>query len=77
MPNTDASMRPGPSIFFTVVTLCRRPILTTPASISWLRAAFRQEVDHHPFAIDVILILPDHLHALWTLPAGDSRYSMR
>ena len=31
----------------------------------------------HPFHIDAMVVLPDHPHAIWTLPAGDSDYSMR
>ena len=31
----------------------------------------------HPFQIDGIVILPDHLHTLWTLPEGDDDYSLR
>jgi putative transposase len=30
-----------------------------------------------PFIIDAIVILPDHLHTLWTLPEGDADYSGR
>jgi putative transposase len=42
-----------------------------------LRAAFRYTRYRHPFTVDAIVILPDHLHALWTLPAGDSDFSTR
>jgi putative transposase len=31
----------------------------------------------HPFAIDAFVVLPDHLHAVWTLPPGDSDFSTR
>ena len=31
----------------------------------------------HPFRIEAIVILPDHLHALWTLPEGDVDYPTR
>jgi REP element-mobilizing transposase RayT len=34
-------------------------------------------MQHHPFAIDAVAILPEHLHCIWTLPEGDSDYSMR
>lgn len=68
---------PGARIFFTVVTHERRPILASAAAVDGLRAAFRKEMRHHPFVIDAIVVLPDHLHAGWTLPAGDARFSMR
>ena len=31
----------------------------------------------HPFTIDVFILLPDHLHCLWTLPDGDRDFSKR
>src|SRR3546814_14752366 len=31
----------------------------------------------HPFTIDAMVVLPDHLHAVWTLPPGDAGYAMR
>ncbi|MEN6483946.1 MAG: transposase, partial [Syntrophobacteraceae bacterium] len=42
-----------------------------------LRWAMREVMERHPFSIDAIVILPDHLHALWTLPAGDCDYPTR
>ncbi len=42
-----------------------------------LRAAFRIARRERPFAIEAIVILPDHLHAIWTLPSGDSDFSGR
>jgi len=45
--------------------------------VAALRAAFRTVITAHPFVIDAIVILPNHLHTLWTLPPGDSDYSMR
>lgn len=68
---------PGASYFFTVVTHKRRPILTLPENIARLRQAIRHVKQHHPFFIDGIVILPDHLHTLWQLPAGDDNYPMR
>jgi len=31
----------------------------------------------NPFQIDAMMVLPDHLHAVWTLPPGDCDYSTR
>jgi putative transposase len=39
-----------------------------------LRTAFRYTRHRHPFTMDAIVVLPDHLHALWTLPSGDSDF---
>ncbi len=45
--------------------------------MSALRGAFQRVKDRHPFRIDAIVILPDHLHAIWTLPPGDRDFSTR
>ncbi|HEX7645762.1 MAG TPA: hypothetical protein VF472_26450 [Burkholderiaceae bacterium] len=68
---------PGATYFFTV-NLAERPgnsLLTT--HIEYLRAAVQTVKRTHPFAIDAMVVLPDHLHALWTLPLDDNDYSMR
>ena len=67
----------GGSYFFTVVTHNRRPILTTEENIQRLRKAFRHVQAKHPFHIDAIVVLPDHLHTLWRLPEGDADFSTR
>jgi putative transposase len=45
--------------------------------VSALRMAFRIARHERPFTIEAIVILPDHLHAIWTLPSGDSDFSGR
>jgi putative transposase len=45
--------------------------------IAGLREAITTTRRSHPFAIDAFVVLPDHLHAVWTLPSGDSNFSMR
>jgi putative transposase len=77
MPEYRRSIAPGSTFFFTVVMDRRRPILIQPDTLEYLRTAFREEMAHHPFEIDAIAILPDHLHCIWTLPTDDTRYSMR
>ena len=66
---------PGGRFFFTVVTAHRKPILID--NIERLRYAFRLCMKAHPFKIESIVILPDHIHAIWKLPEGDADYSMR
>ena len=67
---------PGGSFFFTVNLLDRRSDLLTDR-IDLLRHAFRAVRARHPFTLDAIVILPDHLHAIWTLPPGDADYATR
>ncbi|HEY8160369.1 MAG TPA: transposase [Methylobacter sp.] len=68
---------PGGTYFFTVVTFRRRKFLCEPNNVELLRAAFRAVKSAHPFTIDAFVLLPDHLHCIWTLPPGDHDYSMR
>ncbi|VAX11404.1 Transposase and inactivated derivatives [hydrothermal vent metagenome] len=66
----------GASYFFTVNLADRQSRLLLDYSET-LRDAFRQVKKRHPFHIDAVVILPDHLHTIWTLPDGDSDYPMR
>ena len=69
------SHAPGPCYFFTVVTHDRRPILIT--EIDRLRSAFRILLARHPFTLEAIVILPDHLHTMWRMHEEDGDFSMR
>ena len=68
---------PGATYFFTLVTHHRRPIFCQSENIDLLRDAFRYVMKQHPFKIDAIVILRDHLHCLWTLPDNDADFSTR
>lgn len=67
----------GGTYFFTVVTHNRRNFLCTPENVALLRSVFKKVMARHPFAIEAMVVMPDHLHALWTLPEGDNNYSIR
>jgi putative transposase len=77
MPNFKRYRVPGARYFFTVVTHERRPILTTDLGRRCLREAIEAAVTRTPFEIFAVVLLPDHLHAIWTLPSGDADYSTR
>ena len=77
MPNYRRFTVPGATLFFTVVTDQRRRFLVDPPARSCLRQAFQVVQQRYPFDIPAIVLLPDHLHALWTLPHGDAEYSIR
>ena len=68
---------PASSYFFTLVTHNRRSILCQTENIDLLRDSFRRVKKRHPFTIDAIVILPDHLHCVWTLPPDDADFSTR
>ncbi len=67
---------PGGSYFFTLNLADRRARLLTD-HIGLLRAAFHDTQSRHPFTIEAIVVLPDHLHAIWTLPDGDQNFATR
>jgi putative transposase len=67
---------PGGTYFFTV-TLADRRSSALVDNVDALRVAFRITRRERPFTIDSIVILPDHLHTIWTLPSGDSDFSGR
>jgi putative transposase len=66
----------GGTYFFTVTLRDRRSDALV-SHVGLLREAFRMVRTKRPFTIDAIVVLPDHLHAIWTLPEGDTDYSGR
>ncbi|TWO70001.1 transposase [Caenimonas sedimenti] len=67
---------PGATYFFTL-TLQERGARTLVDHIDQLRAAVTHVKAAHPFQIDAMVVLPDHLHALWTLPQHDADFPLR
>ena len=67
---------PGASVFFTV-NLADRGAWTLVEHVDALRVAVRVTRAERPFRIDAWVVLPDHMHAVWTLPEGDADYSVR
>lgn len=68
---------PGATYFFTVVTYRRRPFLCDPDVRMALREAITKVRKQYPFRIDGWVLLPDHLHAIWTLPPGNACFPLR
>lgn len=66
----------GGSYFFTVNLRDRRSGLLT-AEIAALRQAVQATRRERPFRIEAWVVLPDHLHCVWTLPAGDADFPAR
>jgi putative transposase len=67
---------PGASYFFTV-NLADRSARLLVERIADLREVVRDVRRAHPFRIVAWVVLPDHLHAVWTLPEGDADYATR
>lgn len=60
----------GATWFFTVNLAERRGKRLLTDRVDVLRTAFTNVKRKHPFKIDAVVILPDHLHCIWTLPEG-------
>ena len=67
----------GGTFFFTVVSYRRQAILCDQPIRNALRAAIKTTQAKHPFSIDAWVLLPDHLHCIWTMPKDDSDYAKR
>ena len=67
----------GESLFFTLVTEQRRKLFIDEKNVELLYQAFRHVMKKRPFAIDAIVVLPEHLHCIWTLPPNDADFSIR
>lgn len=63
--------------WFLTVNLPDRRSSRFVDDIGTLRMAFRKVGARHPFTMDAIVVLPDHLHAIWSLPPGDADYALR
>ena len=66
----------GGTYFFTVNLAERRRTILVD-EVETLRMVIREVKQRHPFHIDAMIILPDHLHAVWTLPVGDHDFATR
>jgi putative transposase len=67
----------GGTYFFTVVTYQRIKLFYRADNVALLRQAFKYTMNRHPFTIEAFVLLPDHLHCIWTLPDEDSDFSTR
>ncbi|MBI5278906.1 MAG: transposase [Burkholderiales bacterium] len=76
MPNYVRAVTPGATYFFTVALGDRRASWLVE-HVDLLRESVMVVKRRHPFGIDAMVVMPDHLHALWTMPAGDAAYAMR
>jgi putative transposase len=64
-------------VFFFTVNLADRSSDVLVRHIDYLRQVFASVGQRHPFETIAICILPDHLHAIWSLPPEESNFSLR
>ena len=77
MPRYRRANAPGSTYFFTVVTYRRRRFLCDPDVRAALRDAITKIRNQYPFRIDAWVLLPEHLHTIWTLPQDDAHFAVR
>jgi len=77
MTNYRRIYTPGATWFFTVNLAERNNNTLLIDNIEQLRQAFRYVKQRRPFDIIAAVVLPEHLHCIWTLPSGDCDYSTR
>jgi len=77
MTNYRRFKHTGATWFFTVNLAERKGNRLLIDRIDCLRASFAHVKHKHPFKIEAAVILPDHLHCIWTLPEGDADFSTR
>jgi putative transposase len=77
MSNYRHREQPGRTLFFTVVSFDRRPHLATTTARPILRKALIETCRERPFQTLAQVLLPDHIHAIWTMPPDDGDFSLR
>jgi len=77
MPNYRRAFVPGGTWFFTVNLLERKNNDLLIREVDLLRETVRAVRQRHPFQVDAWVVLPEHIHAVWTLPPGDADFSKR
>lgn len=77
MPDYRRADVPGGTYFFTLVTERREPFLCSDLARRLLRESIDACRADRPFDAEAFVLLPDHLHAIWTLPPGDADFSGR
>lgn len=68
---------PGATYFFTLVTYERRKLFNHSDRVALWNQAVSKVQRKRPFEIVAEIILPDHLHTMWSLPEGDADYATR
>ena len=76
MTNYRRNRLQGGTYFFTVV-MAERHLDLLVRHVEHFKAVWREEQQRTPFVTLGLVVLPDHLHAVWRLPEGDTDYSSR
>jgi len=77
MPEYRRALVPRGTFFLTVVTQHRASFLCDERARNALRRSIEQCRSAHPFDLEAIVLLPDHLHLMLKLPDDDPNFSVR
>jgi putative transposase len=77
MPEFRRFFIPGGMFFFTLVTAGRAHLFLSEEACALLGDCLRATKRDRPFRVVAIVLLPDHLHMIWSLPRGDADFSTR
>lgn len=77
MPEYRRPKISGGVVFLTIVAYQRRPHFQSEENLNHLRSALATVKQEMPFEITAAVVLPDHMHHIWTLPDNDDRLSAR
>ena len=77
MPDFRRYFVAGGTYFFTLVTAGRAPLFADEPARTLLGSMMREERSDAPFETVGVVLMPDHLHVIWTLPPGDEDYPSR
>src|SRR5712671_5336547 len=64
-------------VFFFTVALADRSSDLLVREVDQLRQVYASVQNRYPFETIAICVLPDHLHAIWSLPQGDTDFALR
>ena len=68
---------PGASYFFTLITYQRQRLFSDPSNVARWHRAIAKVQRTRPFVVEAEVVMPDHLHMIWTLPETEADYATR
>jgi putative transposase len=77
MPEYKRVFSRGGTYFFTVVTYRRIPIFINDSRVNYFKKCIKDTMRRYPFKVEAMVVLPDHIHTIWTLPEKDDDFSTR
>ena len=68
---------PGASYFFTLITHKRAQLFCDASNVDRWRRAVEKVRRARPFVVEAEVVMPDHLHVIWSMPQADCDYATR